>query len=694
MIDTNKILKFFAKNGEFSVVVLILFVLSMMVIPLPHELLDFIIAFNIGLTVVVLMVVIYMTSPLHLTSFPTILLMLAMLRIGITVSTSRLILLDGYAGKIISTFGEFVVGGNLIVGVIIFVIITIINFIVITKGSERVAEVAARFSLDAMPGKQMSIDSDLRAGNIDMTQANIKRKELGLESKLYGAMDGAMKFVKGDAIASIIDILINLVGGLIIGMVQREMAFGEAIKTYSILTIGDGLVQQIPALIVSLTAGMMITRVSDEEDKGKGNLGQVLLQQIFSYPKALFAAAILLGLFALVPGMPGTVFIGLFFALIFIGLFIIRKNKGVGSDGQNRKDFIAEEEKDKVEIQVPKWELVPLILNVATNLKDSPYIKQIKQALHNLQSELILDLGVEIPNIILRYSDKLEENTYQLLVYEIPATTGLIIPKNILVIQDAEMLINSLNIKDAVLNQVNFGVKNLGVWIDDKYKDNCDEYNLAYLNSDQFIGMHLQFILKQYISSFLGMQEVKNMCDKMTDYQDLIRELLRMLPLNKITEVLQRLIAEDISLRNFKTILDAMLEWGQRERDIIIITEYVRKSLGRYISYKFSNGTYIIPAFILDSEFEDTVRDSIRVTDSGGYLAIDPDIQNSFIMKVKEVLKENNNLTVSPAIVTQMDIRRYVKSMLEKEMNFLPILSFQELGNLAEIHTLGVIEVS
>jgi type III secretion protein V len=270
MIDTNKILNFFAKNGEFSVVILILFVLSMMVIPLPHELLDFIIAFNIGLTVVVLMVVIYMTSPLHLTSFPTILLMLAMLRIGITVSTSRLILLDGYAGKIITTFGEFVVGGNLIVGVIIFVIITIINFIVITKGSERVAEVAARFSLDAMPGKQMSIDSDLRAGNIDMTQANIKRKELGLESKLYGAMDGAMKFVKGDAIASIIDILINLVGGLIIGMVQRGMPFGDAIKTYSILTIGDGLVQQIPALIVSLTAGMMITRVSDEEDKGKG----------------------------------------------------------------------------------------------------------------------------------------------------------------------------------------------------------------------------------------------------------------------------------------------------------------------------------------------------------------------------------------------------------------------------------------
>lgn len=693
MIDTNKILNFFAKNGEFSVVILILFVLSMMVIPLPHELLDFIIAFNIGLTVVVLMVVIYMTSPLHLTSFPTILLMLAMLRIGITVSTSRLILLDGYAGKIITTFGEFVVGGNLIVGVIIFVIITIINFIVITKGSERVAEVAARFSLDAMPGKQMSIDSDLRAGNIDMTQANIKRKELGLESKLYGAMDGAMKFVKGDAIASIIDILINLVGGLIIGMVQRGMPFGDAIKTYSILTIGDGLVQQIPALIVSLTAGMMITRVSDEEDKGKGNLGQVLLQQIFSYPKALFAAAFLLGLFSLVPGMPSTVFIGLFFALIFIGLFISRKNKAIGSDGQSRKDFIAEEEKDKVEIQVPKWELVPLILNVANNLKDTTYIKQIKQALHNLQSELILDLGVEIPNIILRYSDKLEENTYQLLVYEIPATTGLIVPRNILVIQDAEMLIDSLDIKDAILNQVNFGAKNLGVWVDEKYRDSCNEYNLAYLNSDQFIGMHLQFILKQYISSFLGMQEVKNMCDKMTDYQDLIRELLRMLPLNKITEILQRLIAEDISLRNFKTILDAMLEWGQRERDIIIITEYVRKSLGRYISYKFSNGTYIIPAFILDSEFEDTVRDSIRVTDSGGYLAIDPDIQNSFIMKVKEMLKENNNLTVSPAIVTQMDIRRYVKSMLEKEMNFLPILSFQELGNLVEIHTLGVIEV-
>ncbi|MFN7094778.1 MAG: FHIPEP family type III secretion protein, partial [Burkholderiales bacterium] len=324
MPANNKFLAL-TQNKELSIVFLVLIVLCMLIIPLPTEVMDVLIMFNITVSIIVLMVVIYMDSPLKLTAFPSILLILAMLRIGITISTSRLILLDADAGKIVETFGNFVVSGSLVVGVVIFTMITIINFIVITKGSERVAEVAARFSLDAMPGKQMSIDSDLRSGTIDMEEANQRRKDLNLESKLYGAMDGAMKFVKGDAIASIIDILVNLVGGFIVGIVEHDMTLGKSISTYSILTIGDGLVQQIPTLLVSLTAGMMITKVSDESEQL--NLGESVLKQVFSNRKAIIASSIMLIIMALVPGMP-SVTIGVFFVILLIIIkFMHKKDK-------------------------------------------------------------------------------------------------------------------------------------------------------------------------------------------------------------------------------------------------------------------------------------------------------------------------------------------------------------------------------
>ena len=694
LLNLQNILSIIAKNKEVSIILMVLLVLMMIIVPIPPDLMDLIIVFNIGMTVLILMVVLYIDSPLKLTTFPNILLFLALLRIGITVSTSRLILLTGDAGNIVSTFGGFMVSGNIVVGVIIFVIVTIINFIVITKGSERVAEVAARFSLDAMPGKQMSIDSDLRAENITMAEAKELRNNLGLESKLFGAMDGAMKFVKGDAIASIIDILINLVGGLVIGMAQHNMQFGDAIKTYSILTIGDGLVQQLPSLLISLTAGMMITRVSDDT-KDKMNLGQHLIKQVFTNYRALFSAAGALVLFSLIPGMPIISFLLLATLLAILAFAIYRKTNVKGKDKAKTSGKLLEEEttpeQNNGESFIP-WQLSPLLLSVSQDFKTKVYFDNIKKSLENIQREFLYDLGVEVPQILLRNNAALSNNSYQVLLFEIPVATGVIVPNKILFLERSQEKLDSLNVDTTLQNDIDIGEAFNGIWIDESHAIDCTNLNYRFLTSEQFIHSHLHSVLSKNVGQFLGMQEVKNILDKMKDYEELIREILRMLPLNKVTEIMQRLVAEGVSIRNFKVILDTMLEWGQREKEIIIITEYVRKSLGRYIAHKITNGNRILPCIVLDSELEDMVRDSIRFTATGSYLDIDPSIATAIIQNINQLLTENIT-SQKVAIVTQLDIRRYFKSMLEKESCDLTVLSFQELDTFVEFDSLGVIEL-
>lgn len=693
----KKYLSSIKDHKEILLVALILCVLAMVVIPIPHQLMDVLIGINIGLTIVILMVVIYMKSPLELSSFPSILLVLALFRIGITISSSRLILLYGDAGQIITAFGEFVVGGNLVVGIIIFSIITIINFIVITKGSERVAEVAARFSLDAMPGKQMSIDSDLKAENITMEEAKVLRNNLGLESKLYGAMDGAMKFVKGDAIASIIDIIINLGGGIIIGMVQNSMNFGDALKTYTLLTVGDGLVQQVPALLISLTAGMMITRVSDDNSKIKENMGANIINQVFGNPKALYSASMMFLFMSAVPGMPSILFLVLFIGLVGFATYVLKRGNIIPSTTDKKKDDIVEDkntDSSKVDDDFVSWKLQPLVINLAANLKQTEYTEVIKKALIEVRKNILVNLGVEIPQIVIRFVNNLQNNCYQIWVFEIPVSEGRFYPKHILLLKSDEESLAALDAANPHENEIRIGADNeYKYWVPEKNAAKCDEFGIIYFSIEQFLVIHLSMALRKNIADFFGMQEVKNLLNKMDELQDLIKELLRMLPLNKITEILQRLLAEDISIRNFKVILDAMLEWSQREKEVVVIVEYVRQALGRYIAYKYSDGTYIISCFLLDENIEDIVRDAIRFNERGSYLAIDPNISNNIIEAVRASCAEHENLLVPPVIISQMDTRRYVRSIIEKELPHIHVLSYQEIEAHVQFNSLGVIEI-
>jgi type III secretion protein V len=694
----TKFINKLSENSEFAVVIGILVVLGMLVIPLPTELLDVLIVINITVSVTLLMVVIYILDPLNLSSFPSILLLIALFRVGITISTTRLILIQADAGHMVETFGNFVAGGNLVVGFIVFIIITIVNFIVITKGSERVAEVGARFSLDGLPGKQMAVDADLRAGFINGEQAIAKRKHLELESRFHASMDGALKFVKGDNIASIIVIGVNLIGGIIVGVFMHNFEVNHAVKVYSILTIGDGLVQIVPSLLVSITAGLLVTKVTDIDDKDPINLGQAVVNQILDIPKALFATSGIMVVFAFVPGMPVPVFIGMFLLLAITGVVInirkkITKNEGKPGAATEAPKMLGEDSGKAEDLPVlDTWKLYPLMLNVSTSFKGSGFIDKIKKSLTLVQKNLKVDLGVEVPQIFMRYDENQPKDTFQVLIQEVPTSTGVIVRNSILLIDNQDNL-PMYGIKKYQENFANIGDKLKGFWIDESYTQMCKESNLVFLTVEEFLVRHLSFEIKQHISEFLGMQEVKNMLDKMPEFQDLIKELLRMLPLNKITEILQRLIGEDISIRNFKVILDAILEWAQREKDIILITEYVRAALGRYIAYKFSNGKNVLPCILISSDLEDAVRDSIRHTATGSYLALDPSIGMRMVENMKEIISRYKAIQIKPIVLVTMDIRRYVRTTIEKDLPFLHVLSFQELEGHAEFENLGIVDV-
>ncbi len=690
----NKLNKVLETYKELTIILLIVAVLGIIVIPIPHEAMDVLIGLNIGLTVIVLMTVLYMQSPLELTSFPSILLVLALFRIGITISSSRLILLTGNAGQIIETFGNFVVGGDLMVGVIIFSIITIINFIVITKGSERVAEVSARFSLDAMPGKQMSIDSDLRSNNIDMNEAKRKRNQLGQESQLFGAMDGAMKFVKGDAIASIIDILINIIGGLVIGMLKFSLPFIDALHKYTLLTVGDGLVQQIPALLISLTAGIMVTRVNDDDNAD--NLGKNIIVQLFNRPKVLFSASSLFVLLALIPGMPTIVFIVLALAMIAIGIALQRKNskqaQASASDEKNQDSDKIIEKADEIN-ETKQFKIQPLIFNLSDNLKQSDFLVLIKECLIDIKRDIRFNLGIEIPQIVIKYNNQIEDDSYQILLYEIPLTTGKFYPNAILVLDDSIESQTVLAKYKIAENSVNLGLPKMGNWYTMGAKEQCQEFGIDYISSQQFIQMHISLILQKNATEFIGIQEVKVLIEQ-SDYQEDIRELMRSaLPLNKLTEVFQRLITENISIRNMRVIVNTLIEWALREKEIVLLVEYIRQALGRYISHKYSSGTNLLPCFFLDDGLESLVRDAIRFNDKGSYLALNYTQEVEIVEKIKQAYAQQGNMKIQPVIITHMDIRRYIRSLVEKEIPYANVLSFQEVEPYAKFNGLGIIEV-
>ncbi|NRD74509.1 EscV/YscV/HrcV family type III secretion system export apparatus protein [Shewanella sp. VB17] len=645
----------------------------MMILPLPTALVDVLIAINLCLSIILLMIAIYIRDPLEFSVFPSLLLITTLYRLALTISTSRLILLQHDAGDIVYTFGNFVVGGNLVVGIIIFTIITIVQFIVITKGSERVAEVSARFSLDAMPGKQMSIDGDMRAGIIDAKEAKRQRAQVQKESQLYGAMDGAMKFVKGDAIASIIVIMTNILGGIAVGVMQHNMSASEAVNTYAVLSIGDGLIAQIPSLLISITAGLIVTRVPGEQ---RQNLANELVMQVGRQPSSLQMAGIVMFIFAFIPGFPFLVFASLGATTFAFSWWLThKKSANEQGDGAHFSENSGAIERGGDSMSPGA---VPLMLCLGADVPS----QGVKDSLQRLRWQLFEQLGVPLPEIQLQIANKGNLGQCDVLLYQEPVLQLQLDPEE-------SLLIESIATLPSRVETLPFSGEALH-WIKGNVLEQAQSQDLPVYSGEQLPAYIVGKVIDRYAGEFIGVQETRYLMDAMeARYGELVKELQRLLSVGKVAEILQRLVEEGISIRDLRTIFETLVEWVPKEKDVIMLTEYVRIALRRHIRRKFATPQGWISVLMVGEGIENLIRESIRQSTAGSYSALDMEQSNLILSAIKAQLPPQQ----SCVLLTSLDVRRYLRKIVERELFTTPVLSFQELGDEAEIKVLGHVDL-
>jgi type III secretion protein V len=652
LLRSGDVHAFFTRYSDLGLAALVVLIVGMMIVPLPTFLLDLLISMNIGGAVILLLVAIYVGDVLRIATFPSLLLLTTLFRLALEVSATRLILLKANAGQVIHAFGSFVVSGNLVVGVVVFLILTTIQFIVIAKGSARVAEVGARFTLDAMPGKQMSIDAELRTGHIDANEARRRRALLARESQFFGAMDGAMKFVKGDAIAGIVVLIANSVGGLVIGVLMKGMDLFAALRTYTLLTIGEGLVTQIPALVLSTAAGILVTRVSSEEEGG--HLGSDIGRQILAQPKALAVAAALFFVLSLIPGLPAVPFLVLG-ALLGLLAYRLMRTRPVQS-GRADEFPGMRSLPGQGDLEHPKGMVSPLLVPVAIDLSAALSESILpRKGLSRLESELLpvlretyfMETGIALPAVSVRANAaSLAPGDYTIRLQEIPIAKG-----------------NA------------FG----------------DVAGTRASTPDEIIAEHLLRVLRQHGHIFVGIQETQALLEGLQrTHPHLVREVVpKLVGPVLLADVLQRLAREGISLRHLGDILEALAKHAGGEGNAAVLAEEVRAALRRQITFKYSNPDGGVGVFFLDSMIEETVREAIRITSAGSHLALEPELSGDIIRAVKRTVAE----VASPVILTTGDIRRHLRGLLESEQPQIAVLAYQELLPEAKLQTLGRISV-
>lgn len=682
-------------KDDIVVPIFLVAIIFIIVLPLPTWLVDTFIALNMTIGVLLLMTAVRLTNPLDFAIFPSILLITTVFRLALSITTTRLILLNGDAGEIIDVFGKFVVGGNVIVGLVIFLIITIVQFLVITKGAERVAEVSARFSLDGMPGKQMSIDADMRAGSIDTEEAQRRREEVSKESKLYGSMDGAMKFVKGDAIAGLIITLVNIVGGVAIGVLQKNISAGDALAIYTVLTIGDGLISQIPALFISISAGIIVTRVTGEE---KNVLGEDIRKQLFDKPNTTVLVALIMLGFGLIPGFPTPIFIIISGALL-IYTQLVKKRSNASALGSMPKNGAVNSGFNAEHLQTEAQEGTaagftlthPFLVEISEPLGKSISLREAEHEIASVRQALLLDLGVPFPGVDLRFSPALAEQQYVIRVHEAPVAVGELLLDH-LAVKNQENLLSTLNIK-TVKGQA-FSQRDVIHWVDDSQAKLLEENNVSVLTPQQYLAYHIAFIMRRHVKEFLGLQEVSAILEQTQKvYGELVAETTKVLPMHKITQVLQRLVAEGISIRNMRAILASLIEWAQNEKDPLLLCEYARIDMARAICGMHTDEGNVLPVYMLHQDIERIIRDGIRQSAQGSYLDIEPTDSTNIISAIMDAVSPQLKSPKVPVLVTSLDVRRYVKKMLETELFEVSVMSFQEIDAAVSVQPLSQINL-
>lgn len=689
----NKIaLPFIEKNSEILVALGVVGIVVLMVLPLPPMLLDLLLAFNITFAIIILLVSMYILNPLDLSSFPSILLLATLFRLSLNVASTRIILLHGNegtmaAGKVIKAFGNFVVGGNYVVGCIIFLVLVIINLVVITKGSGRIGEVAARFTLDSMPGKQMSIDADLNAGLIDEEEAKARRLVISQEADFYGAMDGASKFVKGDAIAGIIITLINIIGGLAIGVLQNKMSFGDAAQNYTLLTVGDGLVTQIPALIISTSAGMVLSRAGTES-----RLGSTIASQLLMQPRAIVIAAIVLFVFALVPGLPTIPFIILSILTGSIGYLVIQAEKA-------RFEGHEEEKKMQAEVQrVESFDSLPpidiLSLEVGYGLIPLVDVQQNGELLDRIKStrrQIAQEIGIIVPPIHIQDNIQLKSGEYSILLKGNEVGRGELLINHHLAMDPggAEGPIDGTPTVEPT-----FGLP--AFWIRKGIKEEALAKGYTVVDLSTVLITHLSDVIKCNAHELVGRQEVQKLLDNLKgSYPKVVEELVpNLLPLGGVVKVLQNLLREQVPIRDLLTIMESLGDWAPMTKDIDALTEHVRQAMARTITNLYQTDGGEIPIISLAQDVEKTISDSIQKTDQGSFMAMEPNDAQNIMNSLAKRIEHISSLNQQPIILCSGQIRSHFKKFLDRFIPNLVVLSYNDIVNNAKIQTLGTVGLS
>lgn len=683
---------------RFSQIYLALFIIALvifMVIPLPTILMDFLLMLNIALAFIVLLNCIYSKSALDISMFPTILLLMTMFRLVLNISSTRLIVGEAYAGEVIATFGDFVAGGNIVVGVIVFIIIVIVNFMVITKGSERIAEVTARFTLDAMPGKQMAIDADLNTGVIDDKEAIRRRQEIQDESAFYGSMDGASKFVKGDAVAGLLITFINIVGGLVMGMTglgnSKPMQFQEALNTYTLLTIGDGLVGQVPSLLISLSTGILVTK-ANLNDKD-GGLGNTLKNQLISVPNVLYVTGGALIFLGLATPLPELIFAPAGVLLIVLGVRLEKRQKIEDIEKEVTTEDQEAEEIRKPENVIGLLQVDPIELDFGYGiipLADANQGGDLLDRVVMIRRQIALELGVVVPIIRLRDNIQLSPNQYIIKIKGTEVASGEIL-------FDHYMAMNPGYVEEEIDGietvEPSFGLPAL--WISEAQRERAEALGYTVVDPPSIIATQLTEVIKKHLDELLTRQDVQTLIDNIKETNPvLIEELIpKILNLGDVQKVLANLLREGVSIRDLVTILETLADYAPTTRDTEMLTEYVRQSLRRAISKKFF-AEDINNVITLDPELEQQIMDSIQHTEQGSYLALDPQVSQKIFDRLTN---EVNKLTAKgqqPIILTSPIVRIYFKKLVEQVAPDLIVLSYNELDPTTEVQSVGMVSLA
>ena len=674
------------KKADIGVALYLLVAIVMFIITVPPGVLDVFLAVNIGISLLILFRCMFTKEVLDMSFFPTILLFTTIFRIALNVSSTKLILGTGDPGNVVATFGEFVGGGDLIIGVIIFIILIMIQFMVINKGSERVAEVTARFTLDAMPGKQMAIDADLNTGAITDAEAKLRRDKIQQESSFFGSMDGAVKYVKGDAVAGLLITVVNIVGGIAMGVLRQGLDFGAAVDKYTILTIGDGLVSQIPSLLISLSTGILVTKGSKDAD-----FGNVLVSQLFGLPKVMYLVGISLATLGLITPLNDIIFVGIGMLFVISARMMESTIETSKIESETDMEEVAAEEIRQPENVNSLLQVDPIELEFGYGIIPLADVNQGGDLLDRvvmIRRQVALELGMVVPIIRLRDNIQLNPNQYIIKIKGIQVSEGEIL-------FDHYMAMNPGFVEEEIAGiptyEPSFHLPAL--WITEGQRERAESLGYTVVDPPSIIATHLTEVIRQHVSELLTRQDVQNLVNNLKDTNPvLVDELIpKVLGLGEVQKVLQNLLREGISIRDLLTIFETLADYASTSRDTDILTEYVRQSLKRAISSKFFSPRETSSVVTLDPVIEQEIMKSVKQTEQGAYLSLDPEISRAIIKSTESEIKKMENMGKTPIVITSPIVRIYFKRLTEEYYRDLIVISYNEIASDVELQSVGMI---